>query len=197
MNLLGLAHKVYYRFHRRCPLVEFLAERLGSPRLVLDFGGGSGHVSAALTEHLAANFVVADVDAEALLQVPGRARLHAVRIAAETRLPFAAGSFDRIVAVDVLHHVTDPAVALSELVRCLEPDGSIAVVEFDARRFVTRVFGFAVHRDGGRCRFWPPAALEQTMRDLGLRTEVVSLDALRYCVFGRPALNQTTRAAEA
>ena len=185
MGLLGLAHKVYYWFHRRRPLVEFLRERLGSPQLVLDFGGGSGHVSASLTAHLAARFVVADVDAQALRQVPQGPRLHAVRIAARTSLPFRAASFDRIVAVDVLHHVADPATALSELVRCLAPDGSIAVVDFDARRFVTRVFGFAARHEGGRCRFWAPGVLEQMMRERGLRTEVVHLDALRYCVFGR------------
>ena len=43
-----------------------------------------------------------------------------------TRLPFPDGSFDRIIAAEVLEHVDDDAGAIRELVRVLRPGGTIA-----------------------------------------------------------------------
>jgi len=44
-----------------------------------------------------------------------------------TRLPFADGSFDRIIASEVLEHLPDDGAAIAELVRVLRPGGSLAV----------------------------------------------------------------------
>ncbi|HEX6166764.1 MAG TPA: class I SAM-dependent methyltransferase [Acidimicrobiales bacterium] len=43
-----------------------------------------------------------------------------------TRLPFPDGSFDRIIAAEVLEHVDDDMGAVRELVRVLRPGGTIA-----------------------------------------------------------------------
>ena len=43
------------------------------------------------------------------------------------RLPFADGSFDRIIASEVMEHVLDDVAALDELTRVLRPGGSIAI----------------------------------------------------------------------
>ena len=44
-----------------------------------------------------------------------------------TRLPFADGAFDRIIAAEVLEHIDDDGAALSELARVLRPGGTMAV----------------------------------------------------------------------
>ena len=44
-----------------------------------------------------------------------------------TRLPFVDGSFDRIIASEVMEHVADDLAALDELTRVLRPGGTIAV----------------------------------------------------------------------
>lgn len=44
-----------------------------------------------------------------------------------TRLPFADGAFDRIIASEVLEHVPDDDAAFAELARVLRPGGTIAV----------------------------------------------------------------------
>lgn len=44
-----------------------------------------------------------------------------------TRLPFADGTFDRIIASEVMEHVPDDLAALDELTRVLRPGGTIAV----------------------------------------------------------------------
>ena len=44
-----------------------------------------------------------------------------------TRLPFDDGSFDRIIASEVMEHVPDDVAALDELTRVLRPGGTLAV----------------------------------------------------------------------
>ena len=44
-----------------------------------------------------------------------------------TRLPFADGSFDRMIAAEVLEHIPDDAAAIAELARVLQPGGTMAV----------------------------------------------------------------------
>ena len=44
-----------------------------------------------------------------------------------TRLPFPDDTFDRVIASEVLEHIPDDAAALAELVRVLQPGGTIAV----------------------------------------------------------------------
>jgi SAM-dependent methyltransferase len=44
-----------------------------------------------------------------------------------TQLPFADGTFDRVIASEVLEHIPDDRAALGELARVLRPGGTIAV----------------------------------------------------------------------
>jgi len=44
-----------------------------------------------------------------------------------TKLPFADGSFDRVVTSEVLEHIQDDVAAIRELVRVLKPGGSLGV----------------------------------------------------------------------
>ncbi len=43
-----------------------------------------------------------------------------------TRLPFPDGAFDRIIASEILEHISDDVTALNELVRVLRPGGTFA-----------------------------------------------------------------------
>ena len=45
------------------------------------------------------------------------------------RLPFVSGAFDAVLALDVLHHLSEPARFFEESVRVLKSGGRIAVVE--------------------------------------------------------------------
>ena len=44
-----------------------------------------------------------------------------------TRLPFADATFDRVIASEVLEHITDDVAAMAELARVLRPGGTMAV----------------------------------------------------------------------
>jgi 2-polyprenyl-6-hydroxyphenyl methylase/3-demethylubiquinone-9 3-methyltransferase len=95
-------------------------------KAVLDLGCGGGFMAAALTERGA---TVTGVDpSEAAIAA---ARRHAetnhlyidYRVARGERLPFADGSFDIVVCVDVLEHIEDRRRVLSEIRRVLRPQG--------------------------------------------------------------------------
>jgi len=106
--------------------------------LILDLGCGFGrHAYEALRR--GAHVVACDLGLDELRQVRSigavmRADgevaddvvLEAVNGDA-TRLPFADGSFDRIIASEVMEHVHDDEGALAELARVLRPAGVLAV----------------------------------------------------------------------
>ncbi len=111
-------------------ILESYAERLGdlAGKRVLDIGCGLGGKTVAYAE---ARAIVTGVDLSekniALCSAFARSRgVDAVFAAGDAaRLPFAAGSFDVVIANDSLEHFADPARALGELARVLAPGGSI------------------------------------------------------------------------
>jgi len=105
---------------------------------VLDLGCGFGrHAFEALRR--GASVVASDLAVDELVST--RTMFSAMIRAGETNqdasgtvvradalhLPFADGSFDRIVASEVLEHIDDDRAALAELTRVLRPGGTMAV----------------------------------------------------------------------
>lgn len=110
------------------PRVGFYLEALGDlgGRLVLDAGCGGGLVARELA---AAGAIVVGVDRSlgslgvARRAVGDRGRFGPAQGRLE-RLPFTTGSFDAVVAADVLEHLPDLPAAVAELARVLAPGGS-------------------------------------------------------------------------
>ncbi|MGI8476176.1 MAG: class I SAM-dependent methyltransferase, partial [Thermomicrobiales bacterium] len=114
-------------FRRRCETVlEFLDPQLGE--LVLDCGCGYGftlHVLQALT---GARLVGLDLGLDRLRAARERlgGRIAYVRGSAMD-LPFADGTFYKIVSSEVLEHLPDDRLAISEMARVLKPGGTLAI----------------------------------------------------------------------
>ena len=110
-------------------------------RRVLDLGCGKGRFAAHLAK-AGAEVVGLDVSAAMLAGANG---LDRVRASAK-RLPFADGTFDAVVAIEVIEHVGDVGPVLAEARRVLKPGGRLAIVDKNARALDAR-------------RPWLPAAL--------------------------------------
>jgi 2-polyprenyl-6-hydroxyphenyl methylase/3-demethylubiquinone-9 3-methyltransferase len=160
------------------PRVDFYLRELGDlgGRLVLDAGCGGGLVARELA---AAGAEVVGVDRSrgslgvARRAVGGHFRPAQARL---ERLPFADGSFDVVVAADVLEHVPDLPAAVAELARVLAPGGSF-VFDTVNRTFwswFTGVFGLEqvvrmVPRGTHDWRlFIRPGELDRLLRGAGL-----------------------------
>lgn len=99
-------------------LYERIAELLvrDGRRLVLDVGCGEGPLRTALPADR--RLIGVDVSRVMLENHPAP-----VVQADATALPFASGSVDAVVAVNMLYHLEDPAVALGEAQRVVADDG--------------------------------------------------------------------------
>jgi SAM-dependent methyltransferase len=96
------------------------------PALV-DIGGGTGNYAMALRAD-GWDPLVVDRSPE-MLAVAAAKDLSTLEASAES-LPLEDASFDAVTLISVLHHLDDPAAALSEAARVLRPTGRLALVAF-------------------------------------------------------------------
>lgn len=105
---------------------------------VVDYGAGTGLFTLPIAQALPQGRVFAvDEHAELLAYLREKvaaAGLPADRVVAvhtgENRVPLPDGGADRILLLNVLHHVWDEPAALGEIVRLLAPGGRLVVVDF-------------------------------------------------------------------
>jgi SAM-dependent methyltransferase len=86
-------------------------------------------------------------------------------------LPFGEGTFDRIVASEVLEHIPNDGRALSELARVLRPGGTMAVtVPRCGPEVVNWLLSDAYHAvEGGHIRIYRRSELVRRVSSTGLR----------------------------
>ena len=139
--------------------------------LLLDAGGGTGRVASALRPYVR-QALVADFSPGMLAQAE-RKGLPAVQTPAE-RLPFAAGTFERIIMVDALHHVHNQAETIAELWRALAPGGRLVIEEPDVRTLIVKLVALGEKLALMRSHFLSPpkiAALFPPDAKITIKTE--------------------------
>jgi SAM-dependent methyltransferase len=127
---------------------EALLDTLGAAKDVLEVGAGPGFLSTHARERVRGKrWVAAD-----LVPAPWN------DLAADaTRLPFRSAAFDAIAAVDLVHHLADPAAFFQEAQRVLRPAGRIAAIEPWVTPLSFLVYRW-LHQEGCRPRLdpWQP-----------------------------------------
>jgi SAM-dependent methyltransferase len=102
-----------------------LEQRLPHGARVLDSGSGPG--SWVLQEQRARDAARIGLLVGQDVYRPDVTQLDAFVLARSEALPFAAGSFDLVLAYNVIEHLPDPAHALREIARVLVPGGVLAL----------------------------------------------------------------------
>lgn len=137
-NILAPFYDRVIRFERLEQTLKVLD--LPHAGTLLDAGGGTGRVAEALRPHVG-SLVVADVSWGMLSQARQKGL---VTSSAETeRLPFADGTFDRVLMVDALHHVVHQGETVCELFRVLKKGGRLVIEEPDLRTFAVKLIAVA------------------------------------------------------
>ncbi|HXY27479.1 MAG TPA: class I SAM-dependent methyltransferase [Acidimicrobiales bacterium] len=85
-------------------------------------------------------------------------------------LPFAEGTFDRVIASEVLEHIPDDTAAMRELARVLRPGGTMAVT---VPRCVPEAINWMLSDEyhdtpGGHVRIYRRSTLERRLSAVGL-----------------------------
>jgi SAM-dependent methyltransferase len=158
-------------------------DRLGiaAGELVLDLGCGAGrHTFEALRR--SAHTISLDLDDVVLKNTAGMTaamrqegeyppQVGAACVRADAlRLPFASGSFDAVIASEILEHIRRDERALSEIARVLKPGGRVAVTvpRFWPERMcwsLSRAYRSAA---GGHVRIYRRSELESKFHRAGL-----------------------------
>jgi demethylmenaquinone methyltransferase/2-methoxy-6-polyprenyl-1,4-benzoquinol methylase len=107
-------------------------------QVVLDIAGGTGDLSAAISEKIGASGKIILSDINSSMLSVGRDRMIDKGIVANIDyaqanaeiLPFADNTFDRIIIGFGLRNVTDKDAALRSMFRVLKPGGRALVLEF-------------------------------------------------------------------
>lgn len=92
---------------------------LDQPKTILEIGCGQGRLATALQEG-GHKVVAVDVAAEALAVVPPELD---ARLIEGVELPFEDDSFDLVLSFDVIEHIPETDLHLSEVRRVLKPGG--------------------------------------------------------------------------
>ncbi len=149
---------------------------------LLDAGGGTGRVAAALRD-AADELVVADVSFQMLSYAASKPGLWAVAAASE-RLPFPDASFARVIMVDALHHVADQGNTASELWRVLQPGGRVVIEEPDIRNVWVKGIALAEKLLLMRSHFLPPDRIAALFP--GVQVQVICNQATAWVVIEKP-----------
>jgi SAM-dependent methyltransferase len=118
---------LYDKYHTSNPVERWMMERFLSaldgcldqvaPSRVLEIGVGEGHVTARVRRRFpGATIIGLDLPAEELHGHWEGTRVVGV-FGDATRLPFPDGTFDLVMAIEVLEHIHHPERALNELAR--------------------------------------------------------------------------------
>jgi SAM-dependent methyltransferase len=150
---------------------------------LLDLGCGFGRHSYQAAR-LGAEVVAFDASADEVrkvqdtfgaMAVAGELDAQSVRVGAvqgdALELPFADGSFDRVIASEVLEHIPADETAMAELARVLRPGGSMAVtVPRCGPEFINWALSDAYHdKPGGHVRIYRHSQLVNRLEGTGLK----------------------------
>ncbi len=166
-------------------LAEFLA--LPADGILLDAGGGTGRVSAQFKDDIN-RIILCDWSKPMLKEAQSKGGLMPVNGKIES-LPFAAGSVDRILVVDALHHFPNQPKAIAMMAQALKPGGRLVIEEPDIGRFVTKMIAWVEKVTLMGSHFHRPVEIAAMMDACGLKTSVETTERISAWIVGEKPLS--------
>jgi ubiquinone/menaquinone biosynthesis C-methylase UbiE len=144
----------------------------------LDLGCGDGRLSAFLR---ADSLTAADVSSVAVRRAAGRLPdAEVALVGVDEPLPFVDNEFELVLCVEVLEHVRDVQLVLSEVRRVLRPGGGLALTTPAWSRWIALwrvLFGAGFEREfdplSPHLRFFTKRSLAQVLDALGFTVDSI------------------------
>jgi ubiquinone/menaquinone biosynthesis C-methylase UbiE len=144
----------------------------------LDLGCGDGRLSAFLS---AGSLTAADVSSVAVRRAAGRLPdAEVALVGVDEPLPFVDNEFELVLCVEVLEHVRDVQLFLSEVRRVLRPGGGLALTTPAWSRWIALwrvLFGAGFEREfdplSPHLRFFTKRSLAQVLDALGFTVDSI------------------------
>jgi ubiquinone/menaquinone biosynthesis C-methylase UbiE len=137
---------------------------------LLDAGGGTGRVAQFMIGK-ANPVVVADLSFRMLRETRKKNGLQPACSTTEY-LPYADGTFNRIIMVDALHHVINQQATVDELWRTLQPGGRLVIEEPDVRNLAVKLIALGEKLLLMRSHFLDPRRMVKLFHFLDARMQV-------------------------
>lgn len=144
----------------------------------VDVGCGPGALTAVLVDRLGVEAVVGcDPSAGFVAECSARHRGVRVELGRAESIPFETGRFDHAMAQLVLHFVTDPDLAVGEMMRVVRSGGSVSACVWDFEDGMEMLRGFwdaaleldpAAPDEARTLRFGRPGEIAQLFASSGL-----------------------------
>lgn len=123
----GPAGNTYDKFNSKNPISNALVQGflrsltelidIAAPRQVLEVGCGEGHIQKVLERYPIKRRVAFDIDYPIVVEARDHSTAAQYLVANGETLPFPAGYFDLVMAIEVLEHVPQPPLVLQEMAR--------------------------------------------------------------------------------
>jgi demethylmenaquinone methyltransferase/2-methoxy-6-polyprenyl-1,4-benzoquinol methylase len=157
----------------RVPDDDRLGELLGLPIAgrLLDAGGGTGRIAETLKDRVG-HLTIADASLPMLRQAHEKACCD-VTAAHTERLPFADGSFERVIVIDAYHHLKDQPESLCEFVRVVQPGGRLIIEEPDIDHFGVKLVALAEKLALMRSHFEHAERVAKRLTPMSVSVEIV------------------------
>lgn len=145
---------------------------------ILDVGGGTGKLLDMIKNN--------EPDIELILMDVSKAMMkHSPKsnqkvLGKACHVPFDSNSINIVITTDALHHFENKKGALREMVRIAKQEGTIIILEFDPKSYVTKFIKYGEKLFGEPSYFFEISYLKRFFENHGLKTKIHWVNSYEY-----------------